>query len=97
LHKAFLRYHDADNWPALREALARMGRRDLIGPAKHQLVPTHQPVGWQPKRGPMGKQGDRKVVPRKGMTLTQHTGLPPRRQTETRPPRGQKPKARPSR
>ena len=26
LHKAFLRYHDPDNWPMLREALHRMGR-----------------------------------------------------------------------
>src|SRR4029078_1673085 len=25
LHKAFLRYHDAANWPMLREALERMG------------------------------------------------------------------------
>jgi len=45
LHKAFLRYHDADNWPILREALQRMGRADLIGPGKHQLVPWHQPAG----------------------------------------------------
>ncbi len=26
LHKAFLRYHDPNNWPMLREALKRMGR-----------------------------------------------------------------------
>jgi uncharacterized radical SAM protein YgiQ len=45
LHKAFLRYHDAENWPILREALKRMGRADLIGPGKHHLVPTWQPVG----------------------------------------------------
>jgi uncharacterized radical SAM protein YgiQ len=45
LHKAFLRYHDAENWPILREALKRMGRADLIGPGKHQLVPTWQPAG----------------------------------------------------
>jgi len=25
LHKAFLRYHDPNNWPLLREALRRMG------------------------------------------------------------------------
>ena len=31
LHKAFLRYHDANNWPMLRDALKRMGREDLIG------------------------------------------------------------------
>lgn len=45
LHKAFLRYHDANNWPLLREALRRMGRADLIGPGKHQLVPAWQPAG----------------------------------------------------
>ncbi len=45
LHKAFLRYHDPDNWPVLRDALKRMGRADLIGPGAHQLVPAHQPPG----------------------------------------------------
>jgi len=45
LHKAFLRYHDAENWPLLREALKRMGRSDLIGNGKHHLVPAYQPVG----------------------------------------------------
>ena len=45
LHKAFLRYHDPDNWPLLREALKQMGRADLIGPRPDQLVPAHQPPG----------------------------------------------------
>ena len=45
LHKAFLRYHDANNWPTLREALRRMGRADLIGPGKQHLVPSWQPAG----------------------------------------------------
>jgi radical SAM superfamily enzyme YgiQ (UPF0313 family) len=44
LHKAFLRYHDPDNWPVLREALKRMGRADLIGNGKHHLVPAYQPI-----------------------------------------------------
>ncbi len=44
LHKAFLRYHDANNWPLLREALKTMGRADLIGNGKHHLIPTFQPV-----------------------------------------------------
>ncbi|WP_156612729.1 YgiQ family radical SAM protein [Paramagnetospirillum marisnigri] len=39
LHKAFLRFHDPENWPILREALIRMGRSDLIGPGKNHLVP----------------------------------------------------------
>ncbi|QLH69878.1 YgiQ family radical SAM protein [Rhodopseudomonas palustris] len=45
LHKAFLRYHDPDNWPVLREALKAMGRADLIGSRPDQLVPAHQPPG----------------------------------------------------
>ena len=45
LHKAFLRYHDANNWPILREALRDMGREDLIGPGKQHLVPPWQPEG----------------------------------------------------
>ncbi|BAF89179.1 elongator protein [Azorhizobium caulinodans ORS 571] len=45
LHKAFLRYHDPDNWPLLREALKEMGRADLIGSRPDQLVPAYQPPG----------------------------------------------------
>jgi uncharacterized radical SAM protein YgiQ len=45
LHKAFLRYHDPENWPLLREALNEMGRADLIGNGKKQLVPAWQPAG----------------------------------------------------
>lgn len=45
LHKAFLRYHDPNNWPLLREALKSMGREDLIGNSKHHLIPTYQPQG----------------------------------------------------
>jgi uncharacterized radical SAM protein YgiQ len=48
LHKAFLRYHDPANWPMLREALKRMGRAELIGNGKHQLVPRFQPKGSAP-------------------------------------------------
>jgi len=45
LHKAFLRYHDANNWPLLRDALKRMGRADLIGNGKQHLIPSYQPKG----------------------------------------------------
>ncbi len=55
LHKAFLRYHDAENWPLLRDALKRMGRADLIGPGKHQLIPAWQPAGT----GLSGGEGNR--------------------------------------
>ncbi|HWU98301.1 MAG TPA: YgiQ family radical SAM protein [Oxalicibacterium sp.] len=43
LHKAFLRYHDPENWDILREGLQRMGRSDLIGSGEHHLVPRHNP------------------------------------------------------
>jgi uncharacterized radical SAM protein YgiQ len=44
LHKAFIRYHDPNNWPMLREALKKMGREDLIGNSKKHLVPAWQPI-----------------------------------------------------
>jgi len=72
LHKAFLRYHDANNWPLLREALRRMGRADLIGSGKQHLVPA-----WQP-RGTGSGEGARRPPGGQGRVLTQHTGLPPR-------------------
>ncbi|OYX73950.1 MAG: YgiQ family radical SAM protein [Rhizobiales bacterium 32-66-11] len=63
LHKAFLRYHDPDNWPLLREALKEMGRSDLIGSRPDQLVPTFQPPGTgkaagtkRPTSRPIGAQ-----------------------------------------
>jgi radical SAM superfamily enzyme YgiQ (UPF0313 family) len=57
LHKAFLRYHDADNWPLLRAALKRMGREDLIGNGKRHLVPAYQPKGTG--RSPVGRRAPR--------------------------------------
>jgi len=67
LHKAFLRYHDANNWPMLRAALRRMGRADLIGPGRHQLIPAWQPAGTGGRH-----EGQRQG----GVMATQHTGLP---------------------
>jgi uncharacterized radical SAM protein YgiQ len=57
LHKAFLRYHDAENWPLLREALKTMGRADLIGPGKHHLIPNWQPAGTGLSGGEGVRQG----------------------------------------
>ena len=70
LHKAFLRYHDAENWPVLREALRRMGRSDLIGNAKHHLIPAYQPSGT----GQVPEA--RRVGGAQRPFRTQHTGLP---------------------
>jgi radical SAM superfamily enzyme YgiQ (UPF0313 family) len=84
LHKAFLRYHDPLNWPMLREALKAMGREDLIGNRKHQLIPDHQPSNTDDYHSPRrknsySKKPGQKSQPRKGRILTQHTGLPPRK------------------
>jgi radical SAM superfamily enzyme YgiQ (UPF0313 family) len=79
LHKAFLRYHDPNNWPVLREALRQMGRADLIGNGKQQLVPAYQPAGT----------GDAAEGARGGPNRpfkTQHTGLP--RVPKRLPPKG---------
>ncbi|MEZ0236501.1 MAG: YgiQ family radical SAM protein, partial [Methylophilaceae bacterium] len=51
LHKAFLRYHDPNNWPLLRDALKEMGRADLIGNGKKHLVPSWQPTVAKPAGG----------------------------------------------
>lgn len=76
LHKAFLRYHDAENWPLLREALKKMGRADLIGNGKRHLIPTWQPTGT----GKAGGEGARTGHKHKGQTfLTQQTGKGRRR------------------
>jgi uncharacterized radical SAM protein YgiQ len=68
LHKAFLRYHDPNNWPQLREALRRMGRADLIGNGRRHLVPAYQPVGTG--AAPEGRRASGRPF------RTQHTGLP---------------------
>jgi hypothetical protein len=74
-----LRWHDADNWPLLRDALSRMGRADLIGRGPDQLIPVRQPIGWVEKSSRTASTGPKgKHRPRKGLVLTQHTGLPPR-------------------
>ncbi|ESQ96911.1 hypothetical protein F753_24040 [Stutzerimonas chloritidismutans AW-1] len=80
LHKAFLRYHDPKGWPLLREALIRMGRADLIGNGKHQLIPAHQPAteGYQSARRKNSTPVGSKKAGLGGKILTQHNGLPPR-------------------
>jgi len=82
LHKAFLRYHDANNWPMLRIALRRMGRGDLIGSGRHQLIPSYQPAGTG--LAPEGARAGKAFK-------TQHTGLP-----HTAPEKTSKPKPSPN-
>ena len=75
LHKAFLRYHDPNNWPLLRETLKRMGRADLIGNGKHHLIPAFQPRTDGSYSSP--RRAHSTSSPLKGGLLTRHTGLPP--------------------
>ncbi|WP_372396103.1 YgiQ family radical SAM protein [Azospirillum sp. HJ39] len=100
LHKAFLRYHDPENWPILREALKRLGREDLIGPGEEQLIPSWQPVGAtaKPREAAKGKsfltqqagQG-RRVVPPPGKPVGQR---PRQTSLSGAPPKGTPPKGR---
>ena len=80
LHKAFLRYHDPNEWPLLRAALKRMGRADLIGDGEKQLVPKEQPKAAKDYHAPRRKNSQSAHSRRTGgkKILTQHTGLPPR-------------------
>jgi len=80
LHKAFLRYHDPDNWPLLRKVLRKMGRADLIGSGKHHLIPEDQPEDASSYKAPRRKNsaGAHQRRTRGKKILTRHTGLPPR-------------------
>ncbi|UCV16823.1 YgiQ family radical SAM protein [Quatrionicoccus australiensis] len=92
LHKAFLRYHDPANWPLLREALKEMGRADLIGNGKKQLIPAWQPAGTgdaprgQPAKMVKNQPG---ALPRRA-----ESGHPARPGAPSRPLVGRKPVAR---
>jgi len=72
LHKAYLRYHDANNWPMIRESLKQLGRADLIGPSKKHLVPAWQPKGTGSKNVGEGVRTGRKHGEQN--FLTQHAG-----------------------
>jgi uncharacterized radical SAM protein YgiQ len=89
LHKAFLRYHDPENWPILREALKDMGREDLIGNGKHHLVPSFQPAGTG--RGAEGMRraegGERTVSPSPRRTPAASPGKPARAKSQDCSPR----------
>jgi uncharacterized radical SAM protein YgiQ len=78
LHKAFLRWHDPNNWPLLREALERMGRADLIGNGKAHLIPSWQPATDGSYRSARRSNSTPAPASARHRLLTQHTGLPPR-------------------
>jgi len=71
LQKAFIRYHDPQNWPMLREALKKMGRADLIGNGKKHLVPAYQPAVLQQIVQSDGSRFQAKAMP-KGFNQTKN-------------------------
>jgi uncharacterized radical SAM protein YgiQ len=76
LHKAFLRYHDAESWPLLRKALKKMGKAHLIGRGSKHLVPPES------GREKDARREGKKFVPKNTgakksfAAKTQHNGLP---------------------
>ncbi|MEM7407454.1 MAG: YgiQ family radical SAM protein [Pseudomonadota bacterium] len=79
LHKAFLRYHDPDNWPMLRAALKRMGRQDLIGNSKRHLVPL-----WQPRAKPVDDEAQDTRLIRTQHSRAERDDFKPRRSPRRR-------------
>ena len=69
LHKAFLRYHDPNNWPLLRQELRYMGRADLIGPGKECLIPGES-------RRERDNRGRTQNSPKGHRFTTNHQGIP---------------------
>jgi len=57
-HKAFLRYHDEDNWPLIRRALKRAGLAALIGNGPEFLVPPEETLkGWKAEKQAAQRRG----------------------------------------
>ncbi|ORU92692.1 MAG: YgiQ family radical SAM protein [Cycloclasticus sp. symbiont of Bathymodiolus heckerae] len=57
LHKALLRYHDANNWAVIKDLLLKMGKKNLIGDTPNCLIPSKPATG---KHG--SKAGIKKFV-----------------------------------
>lgn len=55
LHKAFLRYHDPENWQLLRTWLRQHGHADLIGNGSDALVPAWKSAPVKGLRSQAGK------------------------------------------
>ena len=91
LHKAFLRYHDPENWPLLRDALKAMGREDLIGNGKQHLVPSFQPAGTGRSYGGFGggrREADEGRASGKDRSSTSRAPRPPHSGQQAPRPQG---------
>jgi uncharacterized radical SAM protein YgiQ len=84
LHKAFLRYHDPENWPLLRETLKQMGRADLIGNGKKHLIPTFQPAGTGLRHAGAAKRTGSEASPKRPATAAKPAASKPDRFSQSR-------------
>lgn len=77
LHKALLRYHDPKNWPLIREALIKMGKKYLIGNRPQCLIPwddAEQQKKTPSARRKTGRHGSKRFEQKNntGMTNTRN-------------------------
>jgi len=72
IHKAFLRYHDPNNWPLLRQTLRYMGRTELIGSGKECLIPAES----------RREQHQSQFSNREKRFTTNHQGIPRHRKSK---------------
>lgn len=65
LQKAFLRYHDPNNWDVIRTALKEMNKSELIGDGENQLVPAPENIRKANYNKNRAKTGRRKKPARR--------------------------------
>lgn len=65
LQKAFLRYHDPNNWDVIRTALKEMNKTELIGDGENQLVPAPENTRTANHNKTRSKTGRRKKQTRR--------------------------------
>lgn len=77
IQKALLRYHDAENWPLLREKLPQLGYANLIGEGENCLVPAEEGVQPKGKKGARRQEGSGRGQQRKTAGARSKTSTSP--------------------
>jgi len=65
LQKAFLRYHDPQNWDVIRTALKEMNKSEFIGDGENQLIPAPENTRTTNHNKVRSKTGRRKKPTRR--------------------------------
>ncbi len=79
IQKAFLRYHDPDNWAYLRDSLIKMNRQELIGDGPNQLISARAPVSGERRAiKSKGRHGDKRGANAAGRSSGGYAKVPPR-------------------